>query len=58
MRNPDEDHKLVEQSIAGNRDSFKDLFMKNVDRVHSICLRISADIHIAEDLTQEVFIKA
>lgn len=58
MRNPDEDHKLVEQSIAGNRDSFKDLFMKNVDRVHSICLRISADIHLAEDLTQEVFIKA
>ncbi|MCB0727893.1 MAG: RNA polymerase sigma factor [Ignavibacteria bacterium] len=58
MRNPDEDYKLVEQSIAGNRDSFRDLFMKNVDRVHSLCLRISADIHLAEDLTQEVFIKA
>lgn len=58
IRNPDEDHKLVEQSIAGNRDSFKDLFMKNVDRVHNLCLKISADINLAEDLTQEVFIKA
>lgn len=58
MRNPDEDHKLVEQSISGNRDSFKDLFMKNVDRVHTLCLKISADINLADDLTQEVFIKA
>ncbi len=50
--------RLVEKAIDGNQDAFKELFFKNVSRVHSLCLRISADSHLAEDLTQEVFIKA
>ena len=58
VKNPDEDFKLVEKAVKGNNDAFKELFMKNVTRVHSLCLRISADVHTAEDLTQEVFIKA
>lgn len=58
VKNPDEDIKLVEQAIEGSRDAFKELFMKNVLRIHSLCLRISADSYIAEELTQEVFIKA
>ncbi|MBK8549621.1 MAG: RNA polymerase sigma factor [Ignavibacteria bacterium] len=58
VKNPDEDFKLVEQAIGGSNEAFKELFMKNVTRVHSLCLRISADVQIAEDLTQEVFIKA
>lgn len=58
VKNPDEDFKLVEQALKGSGDAFKQLFMKNVNRVYSLCLRISADVHIAEDLTQEVFIKA
>ena len=32
--------------------------MRNVNKVNSLCLRLSSDIHLAEDLTQEVFIKA
>lgn len=58
VKNPDEDIKLVEQAIGGSRDAFKELFMKNVLRIHSLCLRISADTYTAEELTQEVFIKA
>ena len=58
VKNPDEDFKLVEQALNGSNDAFKELFMKNVTRVHSLCLRISADVQMAEDLTQEVFIKA
>ena len=58
VKNPDEDYKLVEQALNGSNDAFKELFMKNVTRVHSLCLRISADVQKAEDLTQEVFIKA
>lgn len=58
VKNPDEDFKLVEQAIDGSSDAFKELFMKNVTRIHSFCLRISADAQLAEDLTQEVFIKA
>jgi RNA polymerase sigma-70 factor (ECF subfamily) len=58
VKNPDEDFKLVEQAVNGSGDAFRELFMKNVTRVHSLCLRISADMEKAEDLTQEVFIKA
>lgn len=58
VKNPDEDFKLVEQALEGSGEAFKELFMKNVTRVHSLCLRISADVQQAEDLTQEVFIKA
>lgn len=57
-QNRDEDSQLIKKSIEGNSEAFKELFMKNVNRVHSLCLRISADIHLTEDLTQEVFIKA
>ncbi len=58
VKNPDEEFKLVEQAVKGNNDAFKELFIKNVQRIHSLCLRISADVNLAEDLTQEVFIKA
>lgn len=58
VKNPDEDFKLVEQALNGSGDAFRELFMKNVTRVHSLCLRISADLQQAEDLTQEVFINA
>lgn len=58
VKNPDEDFKLVEQALNGSGEAFKELFMKNVTRVHSLCMRISADVQMAEDLTQEVFIKA
>ena len=58
VKNPDEEFKLVEQAVRGNNDAFKELFTKNVQRIHTLCLRISADVNIAEDLTQEVFIKA
>ncbi|MDQ3019685.1 MAG: RNA polymerase sigma factor [Bacteroidota bacterium] len=58
VKNPDEDFKLVQLAIDGSRDAFKELFIKNVSRIHSLCLRISADTFVAEELTQEVFIKA
>ncbi len=58
VKNPDEDFQLVKKAIDGNRDAFKELFMKHVARINSLCLRISADSYVAEELTQEVFIKA
>ncbi|MEO8210152.1 MAG: RNA polymerase sigma factor [bacterium] len=58
VKNPDEDFKLVELAIEGSGDAFKELFMKNVSRIYSFCFRISADAFVAEELTQEVFIKA
>lgn len=58
IKNPDEDFRLVEKAADGNQDAFKELFLKNVSKIHSLCLRISSDTFVAEELTQEVFIKA
>jgi RNA polymerase sigma-70 factor (ECF subfamily) len=58
VKNPDEDFKLVEETLAGSAEAFRKLFIKNIGKVHSLCLRITTDVQSAEDLTQEVFIKA
>lgn len=58
VKNPDEDLKLVKSSLQGNAEAFKELFMKHVSKINSLCRRISADSQLADDLTQEVFIKA
>ncbi len=58
VKNPDEDYAFVESALAGSSEAFKELFTRNVSRVYSLCLRISADKFAAEELTQESFIKA
>ncbi|MBX7042061.1 MAG: sigma-70 family RNA polymerase sigma factor [Ignavibacteria bacterium] len=58
VRRTDEDSKLIEESAGGSREAFRELFGKYVSRIHALCLRISADKDLAEDLTQEVFISA
>ncbi len=58
VKNPDEEFRLIEEALDGSCDAFKTLFTRNVTRVYSLCLRISADQYIAEEITQEVFIKA
>ncbi len=58
VKRADEDSKLIEESVRGSKDAFRELFNKNVSKIHSLCLRISADSHIAEEITQEVFINA
>ncbi len=58
VKNPDEEYRLIEEAVDGSCEAFKKLFMRNVSKVHSLCLRISADSYVADELTQEVFIKA
>lgn len=50
--------ELIRQASAGNTFAFRELYDNNVSRVYAVCLRISRDPDIAEELTQEVFIKA
>jgi len=57
-KSPDREFELVRQSAAGNSYAFKELYNGNVSRVYAVCLRISRDRDTAEELTQEVFIKA
>ncbi|MBV6478826.1 MAG: ECF RNA polymerase sigma factor SigE [Ignavibacteria bacterium] len=58
VKNPDEDIKLVKSSLQGNGEAFKELFMKHVSKINFLCRKLSADPHTADDITQEVFIKA
>ncbi len=55
---PDREFELVRQAAAGNAHAFKELYKNNVSRVYAVCLRASQDKDTAEELTQEVFIKA
>ena len=50
--------ELIRQASAGNTYAFKELYDSNVNRVYALCLRVSQDPDIADELTQEVFIKA
>jgi RNA polymerase sigma-70 factor (ECF subfamily) len=55
---PDREYELIRQASAGNSHAFRELYNTNVKRVYAVCLRAAQDVDIAEELTQEVFIKA
>lgn len=55
---PDREFELVRQAAAGNSYAFKELYNHNFSRVYAVCLRASQDVDTADELTQEVFIKA
>lgn len=46
------------RAAAGDRRAFERLYQANVDRVFSLCLRMVADRSRAEELTQDVFVRA
>jgi len=51
------DHTLLNEYIKGNSDTaFKQLTDRYTDLVYSIALQQTADPHLAEDITQTVFI--
>jgi RNA polymerase sigma-70 factor (ECF subfamily) len=47
----------VERAAAGDRQAFERLYRRSVDRVYSLSRRM-AGAELADDLTQEVFIRA
>jgi RNA polymerase sigma-70 factor (ECF subfamily) len=51
----DSDVALV---AAGDRRAFERLYRSNVNRVYSICVRMVVDRTRAEELTQDVFVRA
>ncbi len=48
----------VAQAQEGSLPSFERLYRDNVDRVYALCLRLSGDAAQAEELTQDVFVRA
>src|SRR3990172_4286583 len=49
---------LVDQARAGDLLAFERLYRENVRKVYALCLRMSSNAALAEELTQEVFVRA
>jgi len=49
---------LVERSQRGDREAFEELYRQNVRRVYALCCRLAGEPSRAEDLVQEVFVRA
>ena len=52
------DDKLVQLTLEGDHDAFTDLVEKYQSQIHALAWRQIGDFHIAEDITQEVFLAA
>ena len=58
---PSGSHRLdadAARAAAGDRQAFERLYRKHVDRVFSLCARMVVDRTRAEELTQDVFVRA
>jgi RNA polymerase sigma-70 factor (ECF subfamily) len=55
---PDVERGLVERARAGDVGAFEALYQEHAGRVFALCLRMSADRRRAQELTQDVFIRA
>jgi RNA polymerase sigma-70 factor (ECF subfamily) len=53
-----EDARLVRRARLGDAAAFEGLYRAHVGRVHALCLRLAGTRNAAEDLTQEVFVRA
>jgi len=49
---------LVRQAQAGDLAAFEQLYRENVGRVYALCLRLCCDAQLAEELTQDSFVRA
>ena len=52
------DFGLIKEAVGGSAAAFKELYNSHVNRIYALCLRYSQDSDTADELTQEVFIKA
>ena len=50
--------RIVQEAQSGDLRAFERLYRENERRVFALCLRLSSNPELAEELTQEVFIRA
>jgi len=48
----------VARAAAGDRRAFERLYRVHTDRIFSLCSRMCGDRTVAEELTQDVFVRA
>lgn len=49
---------LVARAAAGDVGAFEELYRGHVGRAYALCLRMTGDAHLAEELVQESFVRA
>jgi len=49
---------LVNRAVGGDVDAFEKLYRSTVGRVFGLCLRMCGERSLAEELTQEAFVRA
>jgi RNA polymerase sigma-70 factor, ECF subfamily len=54
----DEEGLLVGRAQAGDRGAFEELVRRHADRLHAVVLRFVGDREAAQEVTQEVFLRA
>ena len=52
------DYQLIKQTLSGNQDAFTVLVQRYQKRVHALAWRKIGDFHIAEEITQDTFLRA
>jgi RNA polymerase sigma-70 factor (ECF subfamily) len=50
------DHKLARAVGGGDMRAFEEVYLRHQRSVYRLCLRMTQNVHEAEDLTQEVFL--
>ncbi|HMS02892.1 MAG TPA: RNA polymerase sigma factor [Gemmatimonadaceae bacterium] len=55
---PDEERADVAAAAAGDRRAFERLYRTHGQRIFALCLRMTADRQVAEELVQDVFVRA
>ena len=53
-----EELRLVGRALAGEVGAFEEIYRRNVGRVYGLCLRLTSDAALAEELTQDAFVRA
>jgi RNA polymerase sigma-70 factor (ECF subfamily) len=54
----EEPEGLVERAQNGDRKAFEQIYREQVGRIHALCWRLTGDADLAEELTQEAFVRA
>ena len=54
----EEEEILINRTLNGDNAAFEQLYKENVGRVYGVCVRIISNSKRAEELTQDVFVKA
>lgn len=52
------DVTLVERAQSGDMDAFERLYRETSGRIHALCLRMTGNPPLAEELTQESYLRA